>query len=235
MQAQRGGKMTRKERERERHRAEILDAAERVFVSKGYQGATVEEIGQEAEFAVGTIYNFFASKEELFLEVLDRHIKHYWDLIEAEVFQEPDAAKAIEALIRLRLSLYERYKGFFLVAFEATIRFQKDPSFVLPEKYDRLYDQYIGNLEQVFARGIRAGQIDGEEPLYLALCLEGIINAFQAHWSRHEPEEPIGVRVEKVARAFLRRLLKEPLAQQSPGAVLPSKAPANEPNDNGLA
>ncbi len=62
--------LPRKERERLAHRREIIGAAERVFARNGHRGSTVEQIAQEAEFAVGTLYNFFKSKEELYEEVL---------------------------------------------------------------------------------------------------------------------------------------------------------------------
>jgi AcrR family transcriptional regulator len=39
---------SRRDRERETHRREILEAAERVFAVKGYEAATVEEIAREA-------------------------------------------------------------------------------------------------------------------------------------------------------------------------------------------
>lgn len=55
----------RRERERERHRQEILDAARRVLAERGLGGITVEEVAREAEFAVGSIYRHFRSKEEL--------------------------------------------------------------------------------------------------------------------------------------------------------------------------
>ena len=64
--------MPRRERERAQHRCEILDAAERVFVSKGYEAATVEEIAKGAEFSVGTLYQFFAGKRELYECVIER-------------------------------------------------------------------------------------------------------------------------------------------------------------------
>ena len=57
--------MTRREKERLAHRAAILDAAERIFAAKGFPGATIAEIAREAEFAVGSIYNFFPGKREL--------------------------------------------------------------------------------------------------------------------------------------------------------------------------
>lgn len=202
-------RMTRKERERERHRREILEAAERVFAQKGFHAATVEEIAQEAEFAVGTLYNFFKNKEDLHLQVLDRHVQDYMAEIEDQVLDEPEAEKAIAALIRLRLNLYERHKAFFVAFFETTVRFQKDPSTALPKEYDRLYDQYIGGLSGVFERGIRAGRFKDIAPLYLALSLEGVINAFTSYWSKHEPEEPVHVRVEKIVNGFLEGIRRQ--------------------------
>lgn len=195
--------MTRKERERERHRREVLEAAERVFVRKGYLNATMEEIANEAEFAVGTLYNFINNKEDLYFQVLDRHVQDYMAAIAEKVLKEPDAEKAIAALIRLRLNLYEKHKGFFLVFFETTARFQKDPATALTKEYDGLYDEYVKGLAGVFERGIRAGQFADIDPLYLALCLEGVVNAFTSYWSKVEPEEPVDVRVEKIANAFL--------------------------------
>jgi AcrR family transcriptional regulator len=56
---------TRRERERDRHREEILDAALRVLSARGIDGLTIEGVAREAEFAVGSIYRHFSSKEEM--------------------------------------------------------------------------------------------------------------------------------------------------------------------------
>lgn len=63
--------LSRRDREREQHRSDILDAAERVFVRDGFS-AKIETIAKEAEYAVGSIYNFFPSKDDLFKNVLLR-------------------------------------------------------------------------------------------------------------------------------------------------------------------
>ena len=54
----------------ERTQAEIVSAAYRLFVEHGYHGTSMRQIAQEAGIALGGIYNHFASKEELFLNVL---------------------------------------------------------------------------------------------------------------------------------------------------------------------
>ncbi len=50
-------------------REQILEAAVRVFARRGFGNATVAEIAEEADVAAGTIYNYFESKEELFMSI----------------------------------------------------------------------------------------------------------------------------------------------------------------------
>jgi TetR/AcrR family transcriptional regulator len=59
----------RKEREKQQRRDEIIHAAEKVFISRGFKNATMEDIADEAELSKGTLYLYFNSKEELHLAV----------------------------------------------------------------------------------------------------------------------------------------------------------------------
>src|SRR3954462_4561229 len=52
-------------------RAQLLDAAERVLAERGYRGASVDAVAAEAGLTKGAFYWNFASKEELFLGLLE--------------------------------------------------------------------------------------------------------------------------------------------------------------------
>src|SRR5258708_19713868 len=56
----------------ERNREAVLSAARRVFINKGYAGATLEAIAEEAGFSKGVMYSQFESKADRFLTVLER-------------------------------------------------------------------------------------------------------------------------------------------------------------------
>lgn len=60
----------RRERERQARRRSILDAAKVVFAQRGFLNATMEEIAERCELAVGTLYRYFQSKEELYVSLL---------------------------------------------------------------------------------------------------------------------------------------------------------------------
>ncbi|MDL1898122.1 helix-turn-helix transcriptional regulator, partial [Anaerolineae bacterium CFX7] len=60
----------RRERERDARRQAILAQAKSVFAERGFLNATVEEIAERAELAVGTLYRYFQSKEEIYVSLL---------------------------------------------------------------------------------------------------------------------------------------------------------------------
>jgi AcrR family transcriptional regulator len=65
-------KLSRRERERQIHEDEIVQAAEKVFCLKGFDDASMDEIAQEAQFTKRTLYQYFANKEDLFFEVVHK-------------------------------------------------------------------------------------------------------------------------------------------------------------------
>jgi AcrR family transcriptional regulator len=66
-------RLTRKEKQAAT-RERLLDAAERVFLRRGLQGSSVEEISAEAGFTRGAFYSNFKSKDELFVELLQARV-----------------------------------------------------------------------------------------------------------------------------------------------------------------
>lgn len=62
--------LSRRQRERQHHKQEILSAALRLFSARGFHDVSMQEIAAEAEFATGTLYHFFPSKEALFNELV---------------------------------------------------------------------------------------------------------------------------------------------------------------------
>ena len=74
-----------RERKKERTRQGILAAAHELFLSKKYDETTMEGIAERAEQAVGTLYNYFPSKGELLLSLIEdldeRYLLEGQDLI----------------------------------------------------------------------------------------------------------------------------------------------------------
>jgi TetR/AcrR family transcriptional regulator, repressor of fatR-cypB operon len=68
--------LSRKEREKRARQQDILNAARELFAAQGFRETTLDQIAQKAEFGKGTLYNYFASKDEIFREIIDQAIEH---------------------------------------------------------------------------------------------------------------------------------------------------------------
>ena len=67
------GEFDRSER-RARTRAQLLEAAARVYARRGFEGATLDAVADEAGFTKGAVYDHFGSKENLLFALLDEHL-----------------------------------------------------------------------------------------------------------------------------------------------------------------
>jgi AcrR family transcriptional regulator len=76
----------------EQRRAAIRDAAQRLFVRKGVEGARMEEIAAEAGLSAGAIYRYYPSKEALLQAVLAQHIEHHQALFSDGAAQDSPLA-----------------------------------------------------------------------------------------------------------------------------------------------
>jgi AcrR family transcriptional regulator len=59
----------------EQNRDRVLTASERVFLARGYAGATLDAIAEDAGFSKGVVYSQFGSKPDLFFALLERRIE----------------------------------------------------------------------------------------------------------------------------------------------------------------
>src|SRR5262245_11132714 len=85
-------RLTRSER-KERTRTDLIEAARAVFVRRGFHGASLDEIAEEAGYTKGAVYSNFADKDALYLAVLEAHYEKRLEAY-AEMFLEPETLDA---------------------------------------------------------------------------------------------------------------------------------------------
>ncbi|RLC53174.1 MAG: hypothetical protein DRI23_01035 [Candidatus Cloacimonadota bacterium] len=102
----------RKERERLQRKNIIIDAAEKVFLSKGFEHATMEDVAEEAEFSKGTLYAYFQSKNELCLSIVLRGLKVLICEFEKVMNESTPSINKIELIADKFLKFYNKYPNF---------------------------------------------------------------------------------------------------------------------------
>ena len=206
------GSTGRKTRERARHRREILTAAERVFAARGFHATTMELIAREAEFSVGTLYNFFANKDALYAELIDTIAEAFLSGMEQRVLPLASPAEALRAMVDMRLDFMEQHRRLFRMVLEQSSGARWHPSGALPQKSKTIFDQYLQRLVKIVDRGIQVGEFDPEPAFYQALAFDGMVNAFTLYWSTHTGE---GLSREQARDTIVNRFLKRQLKQKT--------------------
>jgi AcrR family transcriptional regulator len=81
-------RLTRQEKQAQTRRR-LLDAGERVFLRRGLQGSSVEEIAAEAGYTRGAFYSNFKGKDELFVELLHARVYDRYAELAKESEEQP--------------------------------------------------------------------------------------------------------------------------------------------------
>jgi AcrR family transcriptional regulator len=87
----------KRRRDRAAREREILDAAERIFGDRGYQGTSMDDIAAEVGVSKPLIYQYYGSKDGLFLACLSRLRAQLLDAVSDAVLAAADAEQAMYA------------------------------------------------------------------------------------------------------------------------------------------
>ena len=183
----------------ERTRKKLLDAAEKVFAELGFHDASIVKITEAAGVGQGTFYLYFASKKQVFDElVLDLNARVRHAMTEAAAAGSTRAERELLG-----------FGGFFRFTAEhpALYRIIRQAEFVSPESlqlhYERLTEGYVAGLKQA----MEAGEVAQGDPEVLAWSLMGIGELLGMRWilwnGSTEMPEPV---FDELARILVRML-----------------------------
>jgi len=164
----------RKERERDHQqkmrRGQILEAAKRLFHTKGFTAATIEDIAQEAELSPAAIYLYFKNKGDIYVSLNLQLLEYLADRLERLYLQEGvNAEEKVGALKDLFYDVYNFDPLILINLFhlQASEGIRKLP----PERLAQLNDlaaKSLRNLAGIFDQGKEAGHYEDYHSTALA-------------------------------------------------------------------
>ncbi len=196
-------RVTRSER-KARTREELLLAARAVFIRRGFHGATLDEIAEEAGYTKGAVYSNFAGKDDLYLALLDAH---YDDRIAAYVemmLDEPTFEDAIRAVGRFMATADARDPDWLPTLAEFVAHAGRDEA--LRRSYVRVRERFLGAIADVIdALAARHGLALRVPPLEAARASSVLARGYSAERRLDPDAVSLDIFVELHA-AFMRGL-----------------------------
>ncbi|HJN73870.1 MAG TPA: TetR/AcrR family transcriptional regulator [Myxococcota bacterium] len=155
-------------------RQRIIDEGTRLFAEQGYAGTSVRQIVEAAGVTKPTLYYWFGNKEGLFGALVDVHMGHWFEVLEAIVNGEGSALERLDAY--LRASLREARDKPEVLSFLAQA-FHQAGQGATGVDCTRFVATEARLLTQLAADGIEAGELRaGLRPDDVALAAIGLVH-----------------------------------------------------------
>ncbi len=151
-------------RRADQRRAAIVDAAAKLFVEKGFQATTVDDIATQAGFAKGTFYHYFPTKLELLDALRDRFSDEFQDRTRAAA----DACAQDDWTGRLRSWIEEAVAAYFDMSALHDVVFHGAE---MPLRHAMGDVPVVRDLAQLLIDGTAAGAWDVAEPGEVAVIM----------------------------------------------------------------
>ena len=197
-------KTKRKEMEFQLRRSEILTTAVKIFASKGFYTTTMAEISDASGFAIGTLYQFFESKENLYTTMICEKLDMMYSGIREKVDGAEHAIDKIEMLIKSYFNYVENNIDFcnLFIRGEGTIPSEEKTP--LREKVIKDYLNHMDFIEGIMRLGIDTAYLRVLDSRIMAFSLFGVIRAHIVGWMLENHDYPLSDKAECVLQIFLR-------------------------------
>src|SRR5208283_818133 len=163
----------RKEREKERRREEILDAAQRVFVEKGLTTATVDDIAMAAELSKGTLYLYFESKEDIYVALMMRGLRLLYLVFNEIISGETSVVKILHLMEGAYTEFFNTQRNYFRMldsAYRPNVH--KEVSEEMRRTYTTESQKNWEQIIELFNRGVREKKIRNDiNPVDMAIII----------------------------------------------------------------
>lgn len=164
--------------EKERRYEEILDAAERVFLAKGFEAAKIDDIARKARVSRALVYVYFKDKAEIHLAICLRGLRLLRERFEDASAKQKRGMDKVAAIGRA----YIQFSRDFPVYFASITRFEAHRPDAKREKGSEHEIMLAGiAAHEVTVKALLAGQKDGsvrtlEDPMMMAMILWGFMH-----------------------------------------------------------
>ena len=200
----------RKQRELEARRSEILSSAECLFSKHGFFKTSMAEIAGAAQFAMGTVYRFFKSKEEIYISLVEVKVEELMSLLKEEVSGAKTATEKIQAVINVKLAFADRNRDFFRIYVSEWSGFEWTVKSAFGDRVWKLYLAQIQLVADLVREGTRKGEFRKINPEDTSLAFHGMLNSTMYVWIlQASPTESLVAKGELLGSLFLNGIAKQ--------------------------
>ena len=160
---------------RDARRAQLLDAAQHVFVHNGYHAAAMDDIAERAGVSKPVLYQHFPGKLELYLALLETHGGELVRRVREAIEQNPDNKHRVRAAVGALYEFVDTEGQAFRLVFESDLRSE-------PAVEQAVQSALSGCIDAVAEAVTADAGLDHERARLLAVGLVGLSQVTARYW-----------------------------------------------------
>lgn len=184
-----GGVVSPQQQRGEETRTRIMEVAEESFARQGYDATGIAEICRRAGVSKGAFYHHFASKQELFLALLDAWLARLDAQLESVRQESATVPEAILRMVDRVQPIFQEQRGQLPIIFEFWMQAAHDPA--VWQTTIAPYRRYRDYLAEMIRAGVAEGTLHVDDAdlaaqalisLMVGLLLQGLLDSDETDW-----------------------------------------------------
>jgi AcrR family transcriptional regulator len=150
----------------------ILEAASRVFSGREYHLVLTEEIAEEAGIGKGTIYRYFANKEDLYFATIVHGFEKLHEQLGAVLAREASPTRRLESIARESMTFFWSRRDFYALMYRNEKRFLAQES-----RIQKTRERLVRLVQETIVDGIDRREFRGVDPKTASELFLGMVRA----------------------------------------------------------
>jgi AcrR family transcriptional regulator len=167
---------------RDQRRAQLLDAANEVFTTKGYHAAAMDDIADVAGVSKPVLYQHFPSKLELYLDLLDLSCDRLVEVVQEALASTDDNAERVVATMGAFYEFVSSSSGEFRFVFESDLTGDGE----VQKRLWRVNNEIADAIAEVISEDTA---LPPEQAKLLGISLVGIAQVSARYWVSAGPDK----------------------------------------------
>ncbi|MBW1921740.1 MAG: TetR/AcrR family transcriptional regulator [Deltaproteobacteria bacterium] len=183
----------------------ILDIAKRMFARYGLRKTSMDEIARMARVAKATIYNYFGSKDRVYMEVLRRESDEVVQKVSSSVAEESSPKDKLIAFARVKFQYMRRAVNLLNLDREGIEK-------LLPaaeEIRNQFFEREVDIIHSILKEGMEKGVFQLRDVLLTARAIGHALRGFELNWLVQENEERIDHYLDELMNILFYGLMSE--------------------------
>ena len=183
----------------------ILETAKKAFARYGLRKTSLEEVARMARVAKATIYNYFGSKDQVYMEVLRREANEVVEKISSSMDQEALPCDKLVSFAKAKFRYMRQAINILNLDREGIEKLLPSAESVRNE----LFEREVNIIRSILEEGVKKGIFHINNIVFAARAIGHALKGFELNWLVQESEEKIDHYLDELMSILFYGLISE--------------------------